>query len=145
MFQKGPGICTAQWTIERTIGNIKQEMRQPSNYLVNFMKEGVRRARVNALLSALPELIDSPPELPKHSLDLGNGHIFLRKCDRTPIQPSHGTAHAIITYIDRLFDPIPRIKRWGQLHLPNGQVIRSAWRECLLPSTRLRIARMMKI
>jgi hypothetical protein len=138
-FQKGPGICTAQWTIEQTIGNIKQEMRQPSNYLINFMKEGVRCARVN------PELIDSPPELLKHSLDLGNGYIFLRKCDRMPVQPSHGTAHAIITYIDQLFDPIPRIKRWGRLRLLNGQVVRSAWRECLLPSTRLRITRMVKV
>lgn len=38
---KGPSICYAQWTMERTIGNLGQEICQPSNPFVNLSQEGV--------------------------------------------------------------------------------------------------------
>ena len=145
-FQKGPPICSAQWTIERTIGNIKQEIRQPSNYLVNFMKEGVRCARVTALLAALPELADSHPRHPNGSFDLGNGYILLRKCDKNPVLPSHGTCFSITLHLNhRPFDPLPKIKRWAHLRLLNGQIARSAWREKETASNSLRVAHMVKV
>ncbi|KAG1841458.1 hypothetical protein C8R48DRAFT_620168 [Suillus tomentosus] len=40
-IQKGPPICYAQWTMERTIGNLGQEIRQPSNPHANLSKEGL--------------------------------------------------------------------------------------------------------
>jgi len=45
-MHKGPPICYAQWTMERTIGNLGQEIRQPSKPYENLAEEGVRRCRV---------------------------------------------------------------------------------------------------
>ena len=39
-------ICYAQWTMERTIGNLGQEIRQPSKPYENLAEEGLRRSRV---------------------------------------------------------------------------------------------------
>ena len=144
-FQKGPLICTAQWTIERTIGNLKQQIRQPSNYLVNFAKEGVRRARVNALLAALPELDNSQKGLPSGALDLGGGYALLRKRDKSPVYPSHGTGGAILDFLDRQIGPLPKIRRWARLLLPHGQIVHSAWRETLRATDKLRASRMVKV
>lgn len=60
-FQKGPPICYTQWTMERTIGNLGQQIRQPSKPYANLAREGVHRSQINALLSIIPEL-DSPPK-----------------------------------------------------------------------------------
>ncbi|KIO02210.1 hypothetical protein M404DRAFT_148484 [Pisolithus tinctorius Marx 270] len=49
-LQKGPPVCYAQWTMEQTIGNIGQEICQPSNPYANFAQEGVHHCQVNALL-----------------------------------------------------------------------------------------------
>ena len=132
--------------MERTIGNLKQDMRQPSNYLVNFAQEGVRRARNNALLAAIPDLDDSQPtHLPTGALDLGAGYAFLRKRDRNPVLPSHGTGGAIWEYLGHNIGPTPKIKRWAQLHLPNGQTVHSAWREKLKTPDKVRVSRMVKV
>jgi len=40
-MHKGPPICYAQWTMERTIGNLGQEIQQPSKPYENLAKEGV--------------------------------------------------------------------------------------------------------
>ena len=125
-FQKGLPICTAQWMIERTIGNLKQEIRQPSNYLQNFAMEGLQRARVNALLAALPELDDSIRGFPLGAEDLGDGYALLQKCDKIPVLPSHGTMGAISQFLNSPV-PIPKIFRWARLLLPNGQIACSEW------------------
>ena len=143
-FQKGPAICTAQWTIERTIGNLKYEIRQPSNYLANFANEGLRRARVNALLAMLPELDDAKPRLPPSAVDLGDGYALLSKSDRYPVYPSHGTGGAVAVFLGHPME-MPKIRRWARLLLPNGQIARSAWRELLRTSENVRIARMIKV
>lgn len=96
------------------------------------------------VLSALPELCDSDSSPPPGSIDLGNGYMLLRKCDKYPVLPSHGTMGAIADFLDHPV-PIPKIKRWARLLLPNGQVARSAWRECLKPPDKLRVSRMIKV
>ncbi|KAG1747507.1 hypothetical protein EDD22DRAFT_958220 [Suillus occidentalis] len=70
---KGPSICYAQWTMEQTIGNLGQEICQPSNPFANLSQEGVRRCRVNTLLSIMPELDNSCQGHPNGSVDLGDG------------------------------------------------------------------------
>ena len=138
-------VCTAQWTIECIIGNLKQEIRQPSNYLANFANEGLQCAYVNALLAALPELDDSRPSLPTTALDLGDGYAFLRKRDKLPVLPSHGTGPAILDFLGQPRTGFPRIIRWARLSLPNGQIARSAWREKLKSPDKLRVSRMIKV
>ncbi|KAF8834325.1 hypothetical protein BDN67DRAFT_992689 [Paxillus ammoniavirescens] len=71
---KGPPICYAQWTMERTIGNLRQEIRQPSNPYSNLTQEGVRCCQVNSLLAAMPELGIPPKGLPDSAEDLGGGY-----------------------------------------------------------------------
>ncbi|KAN0087875.1 hypothetical protein V8E55_006496 [Tylopilus felleus] len=100
-FQKGPPICTAQWMIERTIGNLKREIRQTSNYLQNFAMEGLRH--------------------------LGDGYALLRKCNKIPVLPSHGTMGVISQFLDSPV-PIPKIFRWACLLLPNGQIARTQFK-----------------
>ncbi|KAN0087735.1 hypothetical protein V8E55_006356 [Tylopilus felleus] len=39
-FQKDPPICYAQWTMERTIRNLGQQIRQPSKPYANLAQEG---------------------------------------------------------------------------------------------------------
>lgn len=152
-FQKGPPICTAQWTMERTIGNIKRQIRQHSTYLANFSREGLRLARVNALLAALPELntfSNVNSTLPARSLDLGNGYALLRKRDKQPVIPPGDTYAPIWEFLDRP-DVMPKIFRYARLLLPNGQVGRCAWRENVRKSTdnpasnNLRVSRMIKV
>jgi hypothetical protein len=65
--------------MERTIGNLKHEIWQPSIYLTNFAKEGLCRARVNALRAAIPELDDSHSALPASAVDLSDGYALLHK------------------------------------------------------------------
>ncbi|KAG2749072.1 hypothetical protein P692DRAFT_20780095, partial [Suillus brevipes Sb2] len=86
-LRKGPPICYAQWTMERTIGNLGQEIRQPSNPYANLSQEGVRRCKVNTLLSVIPELDEHPKGLPDGSVDLGGGYALLRKRDKTSKRP----------------------------------------------------------
>ncbi|KAG2342178.1 hypothetical protein BDR05DRAFT_976597 [Suillus weaverae] len=40
MVKKGPPICYSQWTMEHTINNLRQEIRQPSNPYANLSWEG---------------------------------------------------------------------------------------------------------
>ncbi|KAG0696652.1 hypothetical protein DFH29DRAFT_784558, partial [Suillus ampliporus] len=38
---KGPLICASQWTMERTIGNLVEEIRQPSNPYANLGRHAI--------------------------------------------------------------------------------------------------------
>ncbi|KIK75797.1 hypothetical protein PAXRUDRAFT_18682 [Paxillus rubicundulus Ve08.2h10] len=84
-IQKGPPICYAQWTMECTIGNLGQEIRQPSKPFANLAQEGVRRFQVNALLSMMPELNVPPKGLPHGTIALGDGYTLFRKRAKYPI------------------------------------------------------------
>ena len=39
----------------------------------------------------------------------------------------------------------PGIARWARLHFPNGQVVRSSWKEQLKPLQKVRMARNVKV
>ena len=45
----GPPVCSSQWTLERTIGNLGEEIKQPSNPFANLSQRGIWHAQVNAL------------------------------------------------------------------------------------------------
>ncbi|KAG6807256.1 hypothetical protein H0H92_008224, partial [Tricholoma furcatifolium] len=45
----GPPICCSQWTMERTIGNLVRELRQPSNPYANLAQRSLLRCQINAL------------------------------------------------------------------------------------------------
>lgn len=46
----GPNILYATWTMKQAIGNLGEEIRQPSNPFLNLSERGVFRAQVNSLM-----------------------------------------------------------------------------------------------
>ena len=142
--QKGPPICYAQWMMERTIGNLGQQIRQPSKPFANLAREGVRRCQVNALISLIPELDDSPQVLPRGAVDLGGGYVLCRKRAKHPIFPGPELSQAIQLLLGG-DQAVPRIIKWARLRLPNGQVARSLWKESDHLDRQLRISRNVKV
>jgi hypothetical protein len=121
----GPGIYTTQFTMERAIGDLSHDIRQPSNIFANLCQVALRRSQLNALKNACPELDpDSNTSLPKYAFNCGNGLIFLRPRDRSQKWLSGRELEAI----EGKFD-ISRLRRWGRIRLPNGQIARSLFFE----------------
>jgi hypothetical protein len=52
----GPGGYYTQWTMERTIGNLGEEIKQPSNPYANLSQHGIHHSQVNALKAMIPAL-----------------------------------------------------------------------------------------
>ena len=138
----GPGAYTTQFTMERTIGNLGQEIRQPSNPFGNLARCALQRSQVNALKSIYPELDPkSSFQLPKGAMDVGEGYIMLRPRDRYPVTiPGHSAANVLAQAINT-----SRITRWGRARLPNGQVARSLWSEQRRTSQKVRVSRNVKV
>ncbi|KAH7888270.1 hypothetical protein F5I97DRAFT_1942431 [Phlebopus sp. FC_14] len=141
-LRKGPPICYAQWTMECTIGNLGQEIRQPVNPYENLSQEGVRRCQVNALLAAIPQL-NGPPRAPSSlAEDLGDGYALLCKRQKYAAKPIHTDVAAIQNFFG--CDLEHPIQKWARVQLSNGQIARCAWREKLIGLDKLRVSRNVK-
>jgi hypothetical protein len=129
----GPGTCSSQWCMERTIGILGAELRQPSNPYQNLSERGLRRARINAIENIIPELAKLP-NLPRVSEDLGDEYILLgpRDPEKRYVDAVHIPAiHAYFSACGVAFhqDWIPCFRRWARIQLPNKQLVRTAWKE----------------
>jgi hypothetical protein len=143
----GPGAYYTQWTMERMIGNLGEEIRQPSQPFANLSERGLRHCQVNALKNMLPHL-ESAPKLPRTSIDLENGYILLGAREEYQHAVPEREAVAIreqLIHLNQDVDPHwrPSVCRWARLCLPNGQIVRSAWKEKLKPFklSKVRMAR----
>jgi hypothetical protein len=118
----GPGTYTTQFTIEHTIGDLGQEIWQPSNPFANLARRALQQSQVNALKSIYPELDPkSRFQIPKGAVDVGEGYIMLQPQDRYPTEiPEHSVASVLARAINT-----SKITQWGWACLPNGQVARS--------------------
>ena len=132
----GPGVYSSQWTLERTIGNLGQEIKQPSKPYANLANCGLRRSQLSALHAMLPNLSPDSTVLPRGAVDLGDGYILLRARDATCVTLDGQRAIAIRIFLlselgqDRFpADWEPRYIRWARLRLPNLQIARCAWKE----------------
>jgi hypothetical protein len=144
----GPPICSSQWTMERTIGNLVEEIRQPSNPYANLSQRGLQRCQVNTLKSMFPSLEEEKSKIPQGAVDLGRGYVLLRARDRYLYKLS-GHELAAVRRADTQY-PLEiqdylAVYRWARLRLPNGQIARSAWKESLKPLTKVRMARNVKV
>lgn len=139
---KGPPVCYVQWTMERTIGNLGQQIRQPSNPYANLSMEAVRRCQANALKSILPFLTPPDNVLPRGHQELGNGYVLLRMREKQPYRPP---AIHVALLEDFVHAPLPQMHRWAWLRLPCGQIACTAWRESERPLEKLHIARHIKV
>ncbi|KAG2140275.1 uncharacterized protein EDB93DRAFT_1252914 [Suillus bovinus] len=137
---KGPLICASQWTMERTIGNIVGEIRQPSNPYSNLAQRAIHRAQHNSLMVMIPTLDPDygQPLFPRWSKDLGNGYALLKLQERSRHATTFAEGSTIKTFLDAhyphspeyaFFDPhwCFRVCRWARLRLPNGQTCRSVF------------------
>jgi hypothetical protein len=147
----GPPIISSQWTMERTIGNLTQELRQPSNPFANLVQHALLRCQINSLKNIIPDL-DEPASLPRNAIDLGDGYILLRRRDTTARRVLPAEELALIAYLQtlpdfrdiRLQSPFS-VVRWARLRLPTGQTARSLWGEQSKPLEKLRMARNVKV
>jgi hypothetical protein len=75
----GLPICSSQWTLECTIGNLGEEIKQHSNPFANLSQCSIRHARVNALKAMIPDLeqTKAAEDLPHRAMDLGDGYVLL--------------------------------------------------------------------
>lgn len=147
----GSLVCSSQWAMERTIGNLGREIRQPSKPYSNLSQRGLLRSQINALVAMVPDLEPSLPVLPRGACEIGNGYVLLRAKDNVRRSISTLEKAAFATYlrdhhnIDPGDDWAPVLVRWARLRLPNGQVARSAWKEKLKPLEKVRMARNVKV
>ena len=95
----GSPICSSQWTMECTIGNLEQEIRQPSNPFANLTQQSIRRCQMNALKAMLPELNPQSSSIPRGATDLRNGYILLLKHDCYPTKVMTEEQRVITAYL----------------------------------------------
>lgn len=135
--------------METTIGNLTQELQQPSNPYANLAQCGLLHCQINALKNIIPDLKE-PTRLPRNAIDLGNGYVLLWKRDtiERPVLPSE--EHALVAYLHALpnFRGISlqspfSVIRWARLRLPTGQIAQSLWVE--QSKENLRMARNIKV
>ncbi|KAF6759405.1 hypothetical protein DFP72DRAFT_806348 [Ephemerocybe angulata] len=136
-FRIGPQTLFAQWTMERTIGNLGEEIKQHSNPYQNLSQRGVRRAQVNAMFAMMPDLNPSTTKggtggSRQGSLHVGGGYILLRPRDSIarPIPGEERDALQVFLVREGFHGVVPKkLVRWGRLELPSSLVVRSAWKE----------------
>ncbi|KAG1794298.1 uncharacterized protein BJ212DRAFT_1292067 [Suillus subaureus] len=138
----GSPICSSQWTMERTFADVEFDLRQPKLPYACLTQVCSLRCQTNAIKSMFPHF--DPPDVlaPRYSLDIGNGYVLLRARDkrsRCAASPAEAAAMA-----DFLGHEAPKFFRWARLHLPNGQISRSAWKEKDRPVEHSRSARNIK-
>ncbi|KJA14867.1 hypothetical protein HYPSUDRAFT_149831 [Hypholoma sublateritium FD-334 SS-4] len=121
----GPGAYYTQFTLERCIGNYGQKIRQPATPFANFMQIAVRESQLSALKTIFPVLdTETTASIPQYSHDLGNGFILLRPRTRYAKKLDGQEGIVVGNMTENLV-----IRKWGRLHLPNGQVARSLFSE----------------
>ncbi|KAL1681219.1 hypothetical protein EV122DRAFT_288242 [Schizophyllum commune] len=135
----GPGIIYSQWTMERTIGNLGEEIKQHANAFANLMQRGLRRCQINALKSIIPDLEPVERPLPHTACDLGDGYALLHATDTIARRDTteaeqaalqrYAGAHMLDAGEVVETDWQPQVVRWARLSLPNGQIARSRWKE----------------
>lgn len=148
VIRVGPPICSSQWTLERTIGNLGEEIKQHSNPFANLSQRGIRRARVNALKAMIPDLEQSKAtqDLPRGAIDLGDGYVLLRAREAEPRALRDCEAEALresLPATSREGDIF--VRRWAKLRIPTGQNCNSAWKELNKPLEKRRTARNVKV
>jgi hypothetical protein len=150
VIRAGPGMIASQWTMERIIGDLGGEIRQPSKPYANLSQRAVRRCQVNALKAMIPNLEEPQGSLPRGAQDVGDGYILLRAREKNASRMHGPEAAALRAYLrdegQDLSDNYDlSVHRWARLRVPTGQIARSLWKESLKPINQVRMARNVKV
>ncbi len=134
----GPYIIFSQWTMERMIGELVGQIRQPSNPYKNLARRGGRYAQVSALRSMHPGLVKRP-KIPSSRVDLQDGYFLLHPVVKRPSSiESPAEAQALVDFAKQYESEIsfpdawlanPTVCKWGRISIPTGQKARSKWTE----------------
>ncbi|EIW74217.1 hypothetical protein CONPUDRAFT_67828 [Coniophora puteana RWD-64-598 SS2] len=146
---KGPPICSSQWTMERMIGSLGREIRSQSSPYANLSQRATLRCQMNALSVMYDFLDQDTPQdtIPKGAIIPCAGYVLLPKRDSTPTPVGQVEGQAIYLGMRERNIPVaqrPRVLKWSRLRLPNGQVARSLWKESMM-TRRTRMSRNVKI
>ncbi|KAI0054504.1 hypothetical protein BV25DRAFT_1873322 [Artomyces pyxidatus] len=147
VVRTGPSGNYSQWTMERVIGDLGSEIRQPSNPYANLSERGVLRSHVNSMKAMIPDLEPEKSKIPRGGRDLGEGYVLLRAREKYPHLLEGVEAEAVLSRLvpDAEPDENIAVAKWARLRLPTGQVARSAWKEKLKPLEKTRMARNVKV
>ncbi|THH20286.1 hypothetical protein EW146_g1041 [Bondarzewia mesenterica] len=137
------------WPMERAIGDLTAQIRQPSKPYANLSIQGVRCAQVNALAAMAPDLNShgGRSTLPRGSIDLGGEYVLLKARDNCARKVRDCEAEAIRSYLAEVGEEnvsVTKVTRWARLRLPTGQNARSEWRE-MKDLTQLRMSCNVKV
>ena len=121
-----PGGLLSQFPLERAIGDLGKSIQQPATPFANLIQIALRQSQVSALKTMCPILDkDAVPSLPQHSHDLGNGYVLLQPWMRYANLLDGQERIAVSDMMDNLM----KLRKWGCLYLPNGQVACSLFSE----------------
>ena len=121
----GPGTYGSQYTMERAVGDLGKDIRQPSNPFANLCQIALRRSQINALKMICPELDPDTALLPIGD-DIGDGYFLLAPREKYPSN-LHGGPEWVV--IQTQFPHMKGVRKWGRLNLPNRQISRSLYSE----------------
>ena len=97
--------------MEHTIGDLSQEVRQPSNPFANLAQQALCCAQVNALKIMILEVdVDQGYKVPLGAIDMNNGFVLLR--------PWESGMHMGLNIEQNLLQQqfgISKVQHWGQL------------------------------
>ncbi|KZV60743.1 hypothetical protein PENSPDRAFT_593394, partial [Peniophora sp. CONT] len=149
----GPLGILAQWTLERVIGLLVGELRQHSTPYAHLSQRGLHWCLRNAIKALIPELDNDTDYLPpKGAQTLSSGYVLLPAHLKIPTPMSEVESRAFWDYalsqnwIDVGEDEgVIAVEKWSRLRLHNGQVSRSAWKECEKDLDKHRMARNVKV
>jgi hypothetical protein len=144
----GPTVYYSQWTMERILGLLKDQLRLHSDPYTNLAMVGMRMCQVNALKTMLPEL-DDTEELPAGSSTLGHGYSLLHPKSRfEEILPDLEDA-AVCAFMEistgSAWERGRGYVKWGRLALPDRTVARSDWKESKREKEKVMRARMVEV
>ncbi|KAL1657483.1 hypothetical protein GGF50DRAFT_19006, partial [Schizophyllum commune] len=92
----GPSMIYSQFTMERTIGNLGEEIKQHSRPYANLSERAIRRCQINALKALLPDIERAEPQFPRRAHILQGGrYALLPRRDKVARKVTSAEAEAI--------------------------------------------------
>ncbi|KAK7461421.1 hypothetical protein VKT23_008599 [Stygiomarasmius scandens] len=138
--QIGPPISYSQWTMEGSIGSFTWEIRLDSIPYANLSAWCVKHAQKGALIAMVPSLDPNHGQenrIPQYAKALGDEYILLHPVAKTSYFLDEAERNVLLSYVDCYYPghiynqntTSPSVVKWSRLHLPNGQVARSVYKE----------------
>lgn len=129
ILRMGPGAYSTQFPMERTIGDLGLEIRQPATPFSNLAQIAIRRSQASSLKILYPNFLlqSEVPCLPSTATDVGHGYFILRP--RSSHAYEWNGIDDTVKNVVRLAVGMEAVMMYGRLKLPNGQICRSLYSE----------------